>query len=112
MYKFKKGDKGKTRYGDSYEVVIDDLDNAARPLGVRFRCKDSGTEILTTRNSFGRVFPQVESNDDLLPPTKTVWYNLYNHGAGIYYDTEAEARRFGTSHDNYIRTLSAEIPSD
>lgn len=115
MYKFKKGDKGKTRSGDSYEVVIDDLNNAMFPLVVRLKYESVGEEDMTMCTCFGRVHMHRECDADLLPPTKTVWYSLFKSGPGCrYFDTEAEAHLTGAAaiRDKYICTRSVEIPSD
>lgn len=95
-YQFKVGDKGKTVNGQlDYEVVLVDP-SVKKGLVIRL-VGVGGIAYLSQRHLDGSdILWSSTSPWDLLPPTRTVYVNLYGHGmkhinAG-WYDTEAQAK--------------------
>lgn len=77
-YQFKVGDKGKTTNGVPYEIVsamVPPYENHA--FLVKFPDDSSGT---FWRNSEGKTSMKNGSLGNLLPPTRTVYVNLYEDG--------------------------------
>lgn len=74
-YKFKEGDRGKTRDGNDYRIVFV---RTGAPLGVYAAVQFEKGETLQTFTSDGKFL--MNSGDlpqDLLPPTKTVYLSVW-----------------------------------
>ena len=86
-YTFKVGDKGKTRNGVGYEVLL--VDNRLdRPVRVLL----NGEGILYPRNADGTAFMYLGHASDLMPPSHTVYVNIYSDGTAFHYPHEDVAR--------------------
>lgn len=97
-YQFKVGDKGKTETGSDYEVISllsPPVDNWA--LIARITGKGLGVGAVLYRTAEGKSmcsYDKKGSFGDLLPPTRTVYVNLYKeHMCYEYFVSEEDARR-------------------
>lgn len=76
-YKFKVGDKGKTRRGEPYRVICDDRrGNGDKTLLALFTSLTHPGEHLGHYRPDGTVFGGRYTGDDLLPPTVTKYLNV------------------------------------
>lgn len=100
-YKFKVGDKGKTRRGNRYRVVADDRLNGRFPVVAlvewRIGATDGVGEELEGFTSTGGRLPTAHENDgDLLPPTVTkylnAWYNTTTWVCAYLYPSAQAAK--------------------
>lgn len=110
---FKVGQIVKTRRGQRARIVATDMRNKYPILALVERMNEPNQESIITCTEDGHLCPDgIERDNDLMPPTKTVWLNLYRDGPGaVYYDTEKEARNVGARHrPAYVRCISIEIP--
>ena len=76
-YKFKVGDKGKTRDGKDYRVVCVDRKSEINPVIALTsgRLPVDAEQVLLVRST-GSCYEHVSHPTDLLPPTVTKWLNV------------------------------------
>jgi hypothetical protein len=87
-YKFKVGDKGKTASGVGYEVVVH---VASLSPAYRIYAKVQGQSMLIPYYENG-TRPSIHGEcGNLLPPSRTVFVNLYRGGYAYWYAGEKEA---------------------
>lgn len=102
-YKFKVGDKGKTRRGSRYRVVADDRLHGRFPVVALVEWRndehpDGVGEALEGFTSTGGYSLSAHENDgDLLPPTVTkylnAWYNTTTRVCGACLHPSAQAAK-------------------
>lgn len=90
-YEFKVGDKGKTRGGDDYEVVY--VDRTLTEYHQVY-AKVAGYQTLLRYNITGTHNTSEDSLFNLMPPSRTVYVNVYEPDTfeSFAYNTEEEAR--------------------
>lgn len=94
-YRFKVGDKGKTRNGHNYRVIADDYKGNFSGQTILALIDDGsgGRETPVARYTDGRLTREKELGNDLMPPTRTVYVNLYDNGDAFHHEEEAKAKK-------------------
>lgn len=108
---YKVGDKGKTREGRDYEVLMIEP-RLEYPLVVLFTT-DKNQTFVSTRSIDGSIYRSSERVGDLLPPVRYAYLNLYADGGVVAYTAEATARNAalnGPSRFSHV-AFRVEIPS-
>lgn len=80
-YKFKLGDTGKTRGGYSYKIV------SADPL-VSVIEKSKYVQYAVLYRYGLNFYEYTKSDEDLIPPVRTVYVNFYSGGYATYFCTK------------------------
>lgn len=107
-YKFKTGDKGKTRGGYDYEVLHDNLCRLGGYFSAVIVTDNNGDQFVLNAAANGRVAGGVDSEYDLLPPTRKVYVNFYWDGCAFWYDNAVDAGRY-RSGSLAITTAAVEV---
>lgn len=90
-YTFKVGDEGKTRSGNKYRVLCVDA-RSTQPVLAELMSATESHWYIESFWSDGRYHKESDtSGNDLMPPTRKVWVNIYPHGGASYYSTRETA---------------------
>ena len=81
-YKFKVGDKGKTRGGKPYRVICVDRVVTGGSCVVALLCAENGIEYFSHHTPDGRRLVPRQAADDLMPPTVTKWLDVWMVSGG------------------------------
>lgn len=102
---YKVGDKGKTRGGAPYEILLVDARLGVFPVralveGELYACTADG-------RYFDRLEPYV---NDLLPPSRTVYVNFYADGDAKWHESAAAAEEWAINPGLIALAVPVEIP--
>lgn len=82
-YKFKVGDRGKTRKGNDYRVVCVDKVGGNYPIIALVTRHDRQESVQAFREN-GRYTLSGDGPEDILPPAVTKWLNVWMSGRESY----------------------------
>lgn len=112
-YKFKVGDTGKTRGGESYRVIAVGLNHVRSVAAVVKRT--NGLEIVGTFFPNGHSYDGGRSEFDLIPPTPAVYMNVYEQSNGgpllshIQHGSRHEADKSAVNARNRVGCIRVEL---
>lgn len=115
-YQFKVGDKGKTRDGRwGYEVLAIDFGFKNKPVIIKL-FEGTRRPLLAQRNIDGTADADgINMGSDLMPPTKTVYLNVFTNGEVVSYGTAEKAItaatvNYGAAWKIALTAMPLEIP--